>query len=249
MLTFVLPESRLQFDALFGPSGASAYVLLNGPPVSQSLLSLVRPACNGRPFVVADGAADLVRSALPSLIPSHIVGDMDSASSDVVEYFKSRGTRLVPSPNQNANDFTKSMKVAIKHRANKEDPILVLGGQPGGGRLDQFFGNIQELCVQAEQGVYVWWVGEHTVSMVLRAGRHSISVDPTQEGPMCGLVPIAGAVEQVTTFGLRWNFINQETRFGVGGVVSSSNEIVDASVSIDTSGPLLWTCDIKVNGQ
>lgn len=225
----------------------SAFVLLNGPSVSQSLLSLLRTTSVHHPVIVADGAADLIRSAQPHLVPSHIVGDMDSATSDAIEHFRAKGTRIVSKPNQYANDFAKSMEVAVEHRTNTEDPILVLGGQPGSGRLDHFFGNIQELCVRAEQGVDVWWLGDRTASMVLSPGKHYIAVDPTREGPMCGLVPVAGAVKHVTTDGLRWNFTNQETRFGTGGVISSSNQITDAAISVETSGPLLWTCDVDVN--
>lgn len=220
---------------------------MNGPIVSRTLLSLLHARTHMYPVVVADGAADLIRSAKPTLIPSHIVGDMDSASSDAIEHFRRRGTHIVSKSSQYANDFAKSMEVAIEHRTNMVDPIVVLGGQPGAGRLDHFFGNVQELCVRSEQGIDVWWLGDRSVSMVLSAGKHRIAVDPSREGPKCGLVPVAGAVERVTTNGLRWNFTSQETRFGEGGVVSSSNEITEAAVIIETSGPLLWTCDVDVN--
>lgn len=240
---------RPQFETLLGQQRISAFVLLNGPIVSRTLLSLLRATAHSYPVVVADGAADLIRSVRPALTPSHIVGDMDSASSDAIEHFRRRGTRILSKSSQYANDFAKSMEVAIDNRTNVEDPIVVLGGQPGAGRLDHFFGNLQELCVRSEQGIDVWWLGDRSVSMVLSPGKHRIAVDPSREGPKCGLVPVAGAVERVTTNGLRWNFTSQETRFGKGGLVSSSNEIIDAAVIIETSGPLLWTCDVDVNWE
>lgn len=243
------PALAQQSDALFGPSGVSATVLLNGPPVPAALLALVPAASKGRPVVAADGAADMIRASAPHLIPSHIVGDMDSATPASVAHFRSLGTDVVVRPSLSSHDFSKAMQVAIERRRGEAAPVLVLGGQPGGGRLDQFFGNVQELCARAEQGVDVWWVSKQSVSMVLAPGRHRIAIDPTREGPMCGILPIGAPVAKVTTKGLRWNLTDQETRFGDGGLVSSSNEVVDAAVHVETSGTLLWTCDFALHGR
>lgn len=224
--------------------GASAYVLLNGSPLSPGHLRLVRKR-EGVPVVVADGAANLLIATLPSLVPNFIVGDFDSADPDVLQHFKERGAELLHRPSLTSCDFTKAMNVAVSHGDTTSKPIVVLGGHPTCGRIDQFLGNVQELCSRAEEGLDVWWVSENTATMLLGAGRHRLAVNASREGPMCGLAPVCGAVTRVTTRGLRWNLMDQEMKFGLGGVVSSSNEVVDAVVDIECSGMLLWTCDVK----
>lgn len=235
---------REQVDAL--TSGVSAFVLLNGPSVPKCLLNFLSSGNQRQPIVVADGAANLISESCPSLIPSHIVGDFDSVDADILAHYRSLGCKVVNEPCQDSNDFSKAMHLAVTERASATEPILVLGGQPGSGRLDQFFGNIQELSVRAEMGIDVWWLSEHHATMVLGPGKHRIFVDPSQEGPKCGLVPIAGVVSNVTTHGLRWDLTSQSSRFGAGGLVSSSNEVVAAAVDVETSGLLLWTCDVSL---
>jgi thiamine pyrophosphokinase len=50
-------------------------------------------------------------------------------------------------------------------------------------------------------------------------------LDPEVEGrnPTCGLLPIGGRVEAVTTTGLKWNLDHQALDFA--GLVSSSNQV------------------------
>jgi thiamine pyrophosphokinase len=201
------------------------------------------------PIICADGAANLLYEAVPSRIPTHIVGDLDSVLPHVRLYYESAGTHVMRRSSADAHDFTKAMNVALMERSKTNAPVLVVGGTPCTGRLDQFFGNVHELCVRAEQGLDVWWLGERSASIVLAAGKHRISIDASLEGPMCGLVPVAGTVSNVTTRGLKWDLTDQETRFGFGGLVSTSNEVTAEAIEVDTSGLLLWTCSLDVGSM
>ena len=64
------------------------------------------------------------------------------------------------------------------------------------------------------------------------------------EGPHCGLIPVGGAVQRVTTTGLTWNLSGQRLAFGE--LVSSSNLLQDDVVSIETSDPVLWTVEVEL---
>ena len=63
------------------------------------------------------------------------------------------------------------------------------------------------------------------------------------EGPTCGLIPIGGRCERVYTSGLRWN-LNGDMPLEFGGLVSSSNRIVEKVVTVKTSSPLLFSFEI-----
>ena len=65
------------------------------------------------------------------------------------------------------------------------------------------------------------------------------------EGPTCGLIPIVGRCERVVTTGLRWN-LDGSVPLEFGGLVSSSNRVVDDVVTIETSSPMLFTAEIIV---
>ena len=86
--------------------------------------------------------------------------------------------------------------------------------------------------------------GDRTAAILLGAGAHEIRVRRDVEGPHCGLIPVGGAVQRVTTTGLTWNLSGQRLAFGE--LVSSSNLLQDDLVSIETSDPVLWTVEVCV---
>jgi thiamine pyrophosphokinase len=79
-----------------------------------------------------------------------------------------------------------------------------------------------------------------------------IRPDVEIEGPICGLLPMAGKCRSATTTGLRWNLEKQALE--MGGLISTSNEFASPSpsassrevvVTVENSDPLLWTTAIK----
>ena len=81
---------------------------------------------------------------------------------------------------------------------------------------------------------------------LLEPGRHEIIPDRNLEGPTCGLIPIGFPVQNISTSGLKWNLTKQGLTFG--GLVSTSNRIVDEKIIVDTpDGHLLWTTSFSLN--
>jgi thiamine pyrophosphokinase len=130
------------------------------------------------------------------------------------------------------------------------DFVLVLGAF--GGRLDHEMQNVNTLFSHTRSSSLgrvvlldaTGWAallhgggGEHTVT--LRQGSEgTIGAD----SGTCGLVPIGGPCEHVTTTGLRWNIEGSALAFG--GVVSTSNEVVGERATVAMRGDdpaLLWT--------
>jgi thiamine pyrophosphokinase len=58
------------------------------------------------------------------------------------------------------------------------------------------------------------------------------------EGPTCGLMPVGGAVDSVTTTKFKWDLHQDAAAFG--GLVSTSNRVMMAeTVTVTSSHPLL----------
>ncbi len=65
------------------------------------------------------------------------------------------------------------------------------------------------------------------------------------EGPTCGLIPIACRSDSVKTTGLKWNLDgSSSSTLEFGGLVSSSNRVMDSVVTVYTSAPLIFTAEI-----
>jgi thiamine pyrophosphokinase len=45
------------------------------------------------------------------VVPELVTGDFDSIKQNVLSYFKSKGSEVIPTPNQDETDFTKALRV------------------------------------------------------------------------------------------------------------------------------------------
>lgn len=252
-------------NVLSGSDLLGALVILNGPGLEWELLRLVWPRSKSSvvyPVICADGGANLLydttKEALiqsesgdvtkqQDWIPTHIAGDLDSLRPEVRRWYESRGTQVVQDESVNSHDFQKSLDLAELIRTETELPTVVVGGHCG--RMDQTLGNLNTLYSWAERGHAVYWLEKSNVVLALSAGKHHINIDASREGPSCGLVPIGKPVISVSTEGLKWNLDGQELSFGKDGLVSTSNAILEPVVVVETSSPLLWTCELRLNLQ
>ncbi|PIK33414.1 thiamine pyrophosphokinase 1-like protein [Apostichopus japonicus] len=75
-------------------------------------------------------------------------------------------------------------------------------------------------------------------------GHHTIDISSGLEGSTCGLFPLGGKCEAITTTGLKWNLNQDQMEFG--GLISSCNtyEKDATEVTVENNSPILWTMDI-----
>lgn len=150
-------------------------------------------------------------------------------------------------------------------RGHWYDHVVVYGAF--GGRFDQEMASLQALFRWHDNPDHssswqtLWLYDDHSCACLIPAAATSSSCEdndgsddlpytvrlaPQWEGPVCGLIPLGGKCNSVTTTGLQWNLLNQSLEFG--GLVSTSNQVVDGvHASIRTSHPLIWT--VQVHGS
>lgn len=80
--------------------------------------------------------------------------------------------------------------------------ILVAGAL--GGRFDHEIGNINVLCRFSTIRI-ILISDDCLIHLLPRTHHHEIHIQPTVEGPHCGLIPIGMPSGSTTTTGLQWD--------------------------------------------
>eukprot|EP00124_Ichthyophonus_hoferi_P001450 Ihof_evm5s76 gene=Ihof_evmTU5s76 len=197
----------------------TALVLLNQPLLRHfEVLWHTANIC-----VCADGGANRLYDERPEdrekYIPTCIVGDLDSVRPEVAAHYKRWGTQIISRPSQDDHDLTKSLNFIDALKGNFS-AIWILGALDG--RFDHTIASISTLHQwQNKTDARLVLLNNNSMVMLLDKGEHIIHINNGLEGPTCGLLPLAGRCESVTSTGLHWNLNNDVME--MGALVSSSN--------------------------
>lgn len=172
--------------------------------------------------------------------PDFVTGDFDSCSDESMSYVTRLNCRIIKTPDQNATDFTKSLKVLqTTGYASEITRVLVLC--ESSGRLDQIMANINTLFLARTilPDAFIFLRSSNSLSWLLSAGNHRIRIPSrlVNERIWCSLIPI-GQRAVCSTSGLHWNLDNRGMEFG--SMVSTSNTYSAQEVEIRTDSALLW---------
>lgn len=224
--------------------------------------------------VCADGGSNRLHDAFRTeeergtMLPDHIIGDLDSARDEVLAYYRGKGVTVIEVPNQDNMDLEKSLDLLCElqsgareegkilcddgttdsSNANRKMKVVVIGAF--GGRFDQEMANCNCLFRYLDRFESMVLLGAGNSVTLLKGGtevEHLIEMIPGIEGPGCSLLPIGNHASSVTTSGLHWDV--EDCPFHFGGMVSSSNKAAKEKegggvISVKTSHPLIWSCDL-----
>nr|XP_039273064.1 thiamin pyrophosphokinase 1-like [Styela clava] len=204
----------------------------------------------------ADGGANFVYDVIQKgtngnrtkHMPDLISGDFDSIRPEAKQFYENQnGISIVHTPDQDATDFTKSLKLIFEKIHQKlidVNLIVALGGKQD--RFDHSMANISTLFQAANflpQHVRICLMFGSSYVCSLPKGKSIIEVNTGLEGDWCGLIPIGNPVN-LTTTGLKWNLTNDKLEFGE--LISTSNELDGSNeVTVETDHPLIWTLAFK----
>ncbi|KAF0690430.1 Aste57867_18162 [Aphanomyces stellatus] len=229
-----------------------ALIVINGIGLVSSFDTLWNKA---KITVCADGGANKLfdyihKEKVPkNFVPQYIKGDLDSIRPDVAAYFQQHGAQVIKDPDQDSNDLDKCLSLLRNLQSDLDVDasgapvklnVLVVGAM--GGRFDQEMQNINALFQWSSIFERMTLVSDSTSATLLVPGKHTIRPNFSIEGRTCGLIPIGGPCESLTTDGLKWNLSNDSTSFG--GLVSTSNHVLGSEIQVETSDPLVWTTEL-----
>ncbi|MCO5602814.1 hypothetical protein L7F22_056953 [Adiantum nelumboides] len=111
-----------------------------------------------------------------------------------------------------------------------------------GGRPDHEFGNLNVLCSFPKTRIIL--LSDESMAFLLsKEFTHKIHINPSIEGPHCGLIPLGMPSTSTTTAGLKWNL--EETSMEFGGLISVCNQLEGEIVTVFSDTDLLWTVTIE----
>ena len=207
--------------------GAPLHVLIVGSaPVD---LDQLRRLAGGEVYVIcADGGGDAALQA--GLVPSILLGDMDSIAPASLDRLRAAGVRVVEHrPDKDKTDLELAMDTALAMGAAR----ITIAGALGGIRLDHSLGNLLLLSRPDLRGVETRIVAGDTEALAVWA--HAALQG--RAGDYVSLFPLTDTVEGLRTEGLRYP-LQDETlhRAYTRGV---SNELVGDTASIALTGGCL----------
>ena len=196
-------------------------------------VEMLKELQNGDELFVTDGAANLLIGLVALETKVVIIGDMDSISKDAREHFEAHPkAEMIIIKDQESTDFTKALNYMFKDEDFGD--VYVLGGLDG--RFDHTMSSINTLELFKQSNIYLF--NEESVVVLLKKGQNRIE---STSGNICGFFPIHGPT-RVKTKGLRWDIDGLIT---FGGLISSSNCVVDYPVWIECDQPIIYSNSYK----
>jgi thiamine pyrophosphokinase len=194
-----------------------AVILANGVPPQAATLTRVLEGADL--FVCADGGANTARAA--GLVPSAIIGDLDSAEPATLSHFAA--VERVRDADPERTDTEKAIEWILTR--GSWDEIVLLGASAG--RLDHVLGHLSLLKRYAGR-----------VSLVLEddrarswLGRGVVELD-VPEGTTVSFFAVGGPAEGVTTEHFRYPLRDRPMNLGIQDSVSNVTTARPARIRI-----------------
>jgi thiamine pyrophosphokinase len=156
----------------------------------RSKLSELKPA----EIICADSGAGYLHAI--GLVPHVIIGDMDSLSPGILEYFTERGSMVIRFPEgKNETDTQLALEYAFE---TVPDEIYVFGAF--GTRIDHTLANVSLLALGVKKGIKIKLVDEWCETFIAN-GECIIEGEP---GQTVSLLPLSDMVTGITIEGFEY---------------------------------------------
>lgn len=130
------------------------------------------------------------------IMPHYIIGDLDSASQQMVTFFEQKGVKIKQfSTHKNETDMELCIDFAIDYGASEIDIIGATGT-----RFDHTLANINLLIKSVEAKIKTTIIDDNNIIMLTN---NNIEIKG-KKGDNVSLIPLSSKVEEVTTKGLEY---------------------------------------------
>ena len=161
------------------------------------------------------------------VIPDWILGDFDSISKEVIDWYRKQ--QEIPirqyKPEKDDTDTRLGMELALKLGSDK---IFLLGAT--GGRLDHYMGNLQSLLITARKEKEGWILDEQNAITVRKAGKICIHKEE-QFGKYVSFFSMGDEVTGLSLTGFQYPLDGYTLKNSDG--IAVSNQLLDDCGTIE----------------
>jgi thiamine pyrophosphokinase len=169
------------------------------------------------------------------IMPSIAIGDFDSVSPQILDFYEKRGVRIEKYPPE--KDFT-DLELAIKFAVGLEpEEILIFGCI--GTRIDHTFAAMNTLMRAESAGVRGYIMDNHNKIALIKDRIYIHG----KRGDLVSLMPFTEEVQGITTKGLKYELDNFNMKIGVS--LGVSNELIGDTAEISLKKGYLFVMQSK----
>ena len=196
-------------------------IILNGEIKNYDYIKNIITKNNYDYIICADGGAN--HSYKMGITPDYIIGDLDSISSNIIDFYKLKNVKFEKFPSKkNETDTEICVYLASRLNAKEIDFIGALGG-----RLDHMIANINLLYYVRNQGIYTKIISEDEDIYIAINEEISINGDM---GDTISVIPLNGDAKGVTLNRLEYPLNNYDMKFSLP--LGISNVMLDKKCNI-----------------
>lgn len=199
-------------------------IILNGEIKNYDYINSIISNESYDYIICSDGGANHAYNM--NILPDYIIGDLDSTSKDIIDYYKSKNVEFEKFPTKkDETDTELSIKLSEKLNAKQIDLIGALGG-----RIDHTIANINLLYYIRKKGIKPRIITDK--EEVYIAIDEELTIDG-KKGDIVSILPIRNDAKGITLKNLEYPLENKDIEFSTP--LGVSNVMTDSS------------CNIKVN--
>ena len=156
------------------------------------------------------------------IMPTHVVGDFDTAAPELVDYYRSRDEIEIRTfnPVKDSTDTQIAIELALELQSTE---IVILGGT--GSRIDHVLGNIQSLMLAKTAGVSCIILDENNRIRLIDG--ETVLTKEEQYGNYVSLIPLTTEVTGVDLIGFKYPLSSHTFTSTGSGSLGVSNEILE----------------------
>ncbi len=199
------------------------FVIAGGQIRNLSFFQAKLSELNPSGIICADSGAGHLYSI--GIIPHVIIGDMDSLTAEMLEYFKERGCKIIRYPE--AKDETDT-QLALEYAFGMAPDEIYLFGAIG-TRIDHTLANISLLVYGAKKGMNVRFIDEWCEASIVS---RELVIDG-EPGQTVSLLPFSDVVKGITLDGFEYplkdGVMEVGRPYGISNRLTSKRGVISVS--------------------
>ena len=190
----------------------------------------------GQNIIVCDRGLEALYKL--KIIPNHVVGDFDSVSPEILEFYKKQSQIIFHTyhAEKDNTDTDIALKLAIRLKSSK---ITIMGAL--GKRMDHAIANIHILKDALEANIPCQIIDEHNRIYLINK-EMTLEKDKIY-GKYVSLIPLTSEVEGITLTGFKYPLENYTLPIGTS--LGISNEIIEDRAHIEMKKGILIVIESK----